>query len=186
MVQKIDKSKPKYVAADFGVHLNNILRNELAKDNISVAFKTRNKLGSLLRTPKPRNTKKDEDKTGVYKISCSDCPKYYIGQTSRSFKTRFKEHLPAKTPTQRSAFAAHIINENHSYNNIENNLDILHVCNKGKLMDCLEEFHIYKAVKSEPNNILNEQVSFKSNIIYDTAMSIARKTSRDKEAPNNS
>ena len=39
-------------------------------------------------------------------------------------------------------------------------------------MDALEEYSIYKAVKNTPNNVLNDKLSFQSNIIYDTAIRV--------------
>ena len=34
-------------------------------------------------------------------------------------------------------------------------------------MNAIEEFEIYRAYKKDPNNILNEQLEFKSYILYD-------------------
>ncbi len=31
--------------------------------------------------------------SGVYKVQCGNCDHFYIGQTQRSFKIRFNEHL---------------------------------------------------------------------------------------------
>jgi hypothetical protein len=33
------------------------------------------------------------DNSGIYAIKCLDCPRQYIGQTRRPFKTRYKEHI---------------------------------------------------------------------------------------------
>lgn len=163
----------KFVSMEFGsTSLNYTVKNELAKNDVTVSFKTNNKLGSILK-PRPTEKKSLENYTGVYKISCDDCPKFYIGQTTRSFKTRFKEHLPTKKSKTRSAYAAHLIDNNHNYTDFQKNVNILNINNKkGRMLDCLEEFHIYKAMKTEPHNVLNEQVSFKSNAIYNTAISI--------------
>ena len=40
---------------------------------------------------------KKHTSTGVYKLKCNDCPNYYIGQTGRSFKTQYTEHIKALT-----------------------------------------------------------------------------------------
>ena len=44
----------------------------------------------------------------------------------------------------------------------------MHTCKKGKLMDSLEEFEIYKATKNAmtKNNILNDQMNFGSNNLF--------------------
>ena len=65
----------------------------------------------------PHNTKHEKHtSTSVYKLKCNDCPKYYIGQTGRSFKTRYTEHIKALTqPLKKSNFAEHIFNTHHIY-----------------------------------------------------------------------
>lgn len=172
----------KYSAADFGTILNHTLRNEMAKNNVTVSFRTNNKLGSILKERKNNKVKK-EDKTGVYQINCDNCPKYYIGQTTRSFKKRFKEHIPASSSNNsKSSFANHLINENHNYSNFDKNLEVLHVHNKkGSYLNCLEEFEIYSSMKTDRINVLNEQTSFQSNIIYDAAIRVAKQRSRQEQ-----
>ncbi len=166
--------------------LNYTLKNELAKNKVTLSFSTKNKLSTILK-PLPRRSKNLGEKTGVYKLSCDDCPKFYIGQTSRSFRTRFREHLPSSRSTTnsktRSAYAAHLIDSKHKYSNFEKNVKVLNVCKKGRYLDCVEEFQIYKAVKTEPDNVLNEQVVFKSNILYNTAMGVLDEDSRNRRRP---
>jgi hypothetical protein len=42
----------------------------------------------------------------VYQLQCADCPRRYVGQTGRTFKTRFKEHIrDIKNNGQNSKFA---------------------------------------------------------------------------------
>ena len=68
-------------------------------------------------------------KTGVYKLNCNDCQQFYIGQTGRSFSSKFSEHLKALTTNYiHSTFVTHLHNENHSYTNIEHNMEILQLC----------------------------------------------------------
>ena len=66
------------------------------------------------------------DKSGVYKLTCHDCDAFYIGQTSRSFKTRYSEHVRALNRLNRSdninlestsAYAIHLHESNHSASN---------------------------------------------------------------------
>ena len=68
------------------------------------------------------------DLPGVYKLNRN---KFYIGQTGRSFKQRYIEHTKALHSTTESAFANHLIEANHTYKNIDNNMKILHVHTKG-------------------------------------------------------
>ena len=47
----------------------------------------------------------EERKGVVYSISCTVCPKVYIGQTGRSLKHRLKEHWRALRNGDVAAFA---------------------------------------------------------------------------------
>ena len=84
--------------------------------------------------------------TVVYKLNCF-CDKSYIGQTSRNFKTRIKEHLPAcvlkfvekqpeikKTATsnaaKRSSVAEYLIKNRGCARKYDiNRFKIIHRCN---------------------------------------------------------
>jgi hypothetical protein len=81
-------------------------------------------------------------KSDVYQIRCDDCTFEYIGQTGRTFKTRINEHL---RPTKNNAQTSKIAEHNHSFN--PDNLNILHIQKKGKKLDALETFDIFKACK---------------------------------------
>ncbi|CRL00388.1 CLUMA_CG013656, isoform A [Clunio marinus] len=56
-----------------------------------------------------------EEKSGIYELLCKNCPKKYIGQTSRRFDERYKEHRRAfrYQDEKSSAMAAHCIDEEH-------------------------------------------------------------------------
>ena len=82
--------------------------------NKNITFITRNNLKRRLRTPKDNIT--EENKSGIYKINCNDCNNYYIGQTKRNLKKRFKEHdlhIRNENP-EKSAIAPHCLNLNYS------------------------------------------------------------------------
>ena len=49
---------------------------------------------------------------------------------------------------------------------MEDIMDILHVTKKGKMMNTLENFHIYK--KTRANNQINDKGIFRQNVIFDT------------------
>ena len=38
---------------------------------------------------------------------------------------------------------------NHNYINFETNLEVIHVCNKGRYLNALEEYEIYVTTKSQ-------------------------------------
>ena len=54
------------------------------------------------------------DNCGIYQITCPACNKKYTGQTPRSFKIRFQEHLPDfKYGNGKSIFAQHLVDNGH-------------------------------------------------------------------------
>jgi hypothetical protein len=54
----------------------------------------------------------------------------------------------------------------HSFGPMEDIMDIVHVINKGKMMDTLERYYIYKETKS--NNQINDKLTVKPNAIFKT------------------
>ena len=127
-----------------GKFLNNL--------DINVAYKTNNNLGKFIKNNKTKTVK--NKKSGVYKLTCGDCPKIYIGQTGRNFSKRLKEHLSSfnKGKTD-SSYANHLLECNHTFNN---NFKILHNEQKGLKLNLLESLEINKFKHSD--NLLNEQV----------------------------
>ena len=94
------------------------------RDRYRIKYRTRNKTEHTL----SKNRHKEQNKfdlPGVYKLNCSGCNKFYIGQTGRSLKQRYIEHTKALQSSTESTFA------NHTYTNINTNMEILHVHTKG-------------------------------------------------------
>ena len=70
----------------------------IKKLKYNIAYTTNNTLKRHLTNKITHNTKHEKHtSTGFYKLKCNNCPKYYIGQTGRSFKTRFIEHIKELT-----------------------------------------------------------------------------------------
>ena len=91
----------------------------------------------------------------------------YVGQTGRSFHTRFAEHFrDFKYTNHKSKFAEHLLENNHSIGPIDSIMEVLHTTRKGKLMDTLEKFHIYKVTRE--NIQINDKNTSKPNVIFDT------------------
>jgi hypothetical protein len=91
----------------------------------------------------------------------------YVGQTGRSFKMRFAEHFrDYKYNTNKSKFAQHLLDNKHSSDPIEDIMKVLYRTNKGKLMDTMERYYIYK--ETQLNNLINDRNTAKPNIIFDT------------------
>jgi hypothetical protein len=75
---------------------------------------------------------------------CRDCPLKYVGQTGRTFRTRYNEHIrEIQMNGKTSKYAQHILNMTHDYDAIEKTMKILHVEKKGQILDTLENFYVY-------------------------------------------
>ena len=70
-------------------------------------------------------------------------------------------------------FATHIHTENHSYTNIDTNLEIVHYIPKGQKLNTTEQYEIYKHHTRQPNNILNDQLQYKSHTLLDTIIPVS-------------
>ena len=88
-----------YMVVPYYKGVSESLKKICGKHGVQVYFKGGHTIKSLLMTPK------DQDpilkKSGViYRYKCGrvDCNEEYIGESSRSFKERFKEHQKAPSP----------------------------------------------------------------------------------------
>ena len=74
-----------------------------------------------------------------------------------------------------SVFARHLMSGNHDPESFENSSFPLHLhitCNKGAVMNAIEEFEIYSAIKKDPNKVLNEKLKFKNNSLFNTVIEL--------------
>lgn len=82
---------------NFGI-ISQKIANAMRPYDVRIVFSTKRKLGyNLHHYIKTKNDKFSN--SGVYKIKCKQCPTLYVGQTGRSFQTRFKEHINASETT---------------------------------------------------------------------------------------
>jgi len=141
-----------------------VITNLLKKTNIKIAYRTNNTIQRQLMHKQQR--KELHSQSGVYKLTCPDCGKRYIGQTGRNFATRFREHKNAfRTANQSSNFAKHLIEHAHSFGPIQNPMQILHLQNKGAHLNSIERFYIYAEYTKE--NHLNDDSTISPNKIFD-------------------
>jgi hypothetical protein len=106
------------------------------------------------------------DTCGVYKLNCRSCARSYIGQTGRSFKTRFKEHVSdIKNNRCKTGYSQHILNYGHERAHSVTELEILEKQNKDPFLNSLEKFHIFKSKKE--NKLLNVIQFDINNPIYE-------------------
>ena len=102
---------------------------------------------------------------GVYKLTCPDCNKAYMGQTERSFKARSHEHRNAfTTNSHTSNFARHLIEHSHSFNSIDNTMQILRYHSNGTHLNTTERYYIYADYIK--NNHLNDERTITPNKIF--------------------
>ena len=94
--------------------INYKIEKILNRHNINVYYSSRGNLKSLLKSAK--DSIDDEEKSGIYEISCVNCEKCYRGQTSRRIYERYKEHKCAwkNNNPSRSAMAQHCIEKKHN------------------------------------------------------------------------
>jgi len=91
----------------------------------------------------------------------------YTGQTHRAFKIRLQEHFrDFKHGNNKSKFAQHLLENKHSFGPMEDIMDIVHITNKGKMIDTLERYYIYRETKS--NNQINDKLTVKPNATFET------------------
>lgn len=161
-----NNNNKKYLSMYYNENTSNIARKIFNNYGYTLSHKTNNTLSKRFKYRKHN----DNTESGIYKLTCNDCPKFYIGQTGRTFAQRFKEHtqevMKANTGQSiKSNYAEHLIKERHTYTDIETNLQILQNINKSKYMNRKEEYEIYK----ERNNpaILNDKINTKTNKIYE-------------------
>jgi len=107
-------------------------------------------LRCFISTPVP-----ESEKTGVYKITCTNCGAFYIGQTGRSISQRLKEHVDAyrKGEPHKSAMARHLWDNHHNPNGVT--VHLIHEASTGRTLNKLEEIEVVKAAKDNPNQLLN-------------------------------
>jgi hypothetical protein len=93
----------------------------------------------------------------------------YVGQTGRPFKVRFREHLhDFKYGKRKSKFATHLLDNGHSIGPINNVMETLHITDKGRMMEILQRFYIFRETKL--NSQINDKLTVKANIIFETVV----------------
>ena len=91
----------------------------------------------------------------------------YVGQAGRSFRTRFQEHYrDFKHNNAKSKFATHLLENEHLKGKVNDIMEILHITKKGRTMDTIERYHIYKETKNGTQ--INDKNTEKPNRIYET------------------
>jgi hypothetical protein len=80
--------------------------------NIRTAYKPLTTLGGILKKPKDRPSE-TQVKGIIYKFKCKTCNFLYIGESKRSWKSRWAEHKPRTRPQIESAIKEHAERTGH-------------------------------------------------------------------------
>ena len=102
--------------------------NEINRQTYKKFYKTNNKLNNIISITIEQYNKYDRKE--VYKLTCTNCNKFYIGRTNRNFNTSFKEHRKDfRYAEGKSKFSEHVHNEGHEMKTIEETMSIIHLEN---------------------------------------------------------
>lgn len=158
-----NKEPARYISLTYHGLVSDKIACAFRKYNVRVGFRTKNKLGQILRhsvVPKPDKF----SMAGVYKITCGYCNKFYIGQTGRTFNIRYREHSYSSNS---SALGDHLREQQHQLKSIKDELSILYCGNKGNLLDICEEIAIYVCRHSSPDLLINDQLIGRRTWFFD-------------------
>ena len=90
------------------------VKRTLASMNIKTAFKPMLTLRNVFRKPKDRPTEA-QVKGIVYNVKCKFCEFTYIGESKRSWKSRWAEHQPGTRRMNESSIKDHVEATGHVY-----------------------------------------------------------------------
>lgn len=164
---KADENKDKKYASFTYINaqtnkVTQVLRN---KYKINIAYKTKNNLSNIIGKHN-LSEQNSYNNSGVYMLTCqhAECGCNYVGLTSRSFKCRYKEHKNSVRYNRGTAFGNHVFDENHAFTNIDTDMKIIKLENKGIDLFTREAIEIY--LKKHDDNNLNEQNPYGDNILF--------------------
>jgi hypothetical protein len=125
-----------------------------------IAFRTKNTTSNIL---KHHAQTGKYNSSGIYQMKCLDCPLKYVGQTGRTFSARCQEHIHAiRGMNGNSGCSNRILSMGHTYGTITDTMDVIRTGRKGRHLNILEMYHIYKISR---NNLHMNDMS-KHTILY--------------------
>jgi hypothetical protein len=79
----------------------------------------------------------------------------YVGQTGRSFRLRYNKQIRGyRYNSNKSKFDQHLTERRHSFGPIDYVMSILCKTQKGRIMDTIERYYIFK--KTRNNSQIND------------------------------
>ena len=126
------------------------ITNIFKHTNIRIAYKCSNTISHLSKSANkttPPSTL--NNRCGIYTLTCMTCNKVYVGQTSHCLKQQYKEHTCyIKSNNPQSAYAVHILNNQHEYGPIEKTMTLLKPLKITSLLTPYKHFFIQSCYKA--------------------------------------
>ena len=154
--RKIDREDDfQRVSMVFAPTITNKLKTTFTQHNMQIVYSNPFKIKNQLLSTKDRKQKLEQP--GVYQIKCNKCERIYYGQTKRAVVDRFAEHKRYiyNNEPRRSAFAQHIISEEHLPVNADD-VSLLKCVHDNRKLDAYESMYIHKntdALNADKGNI---------------------------------
>lgn len=151
---------PIKIVVDYEEKTNHSLKTALKRQNVEIINKNRNKLRFLLGSTKDKTA--NEDKSGIYQVSCNTCPAKYVGQSRRKIFERFKEHVShtKHKHVNKSAVALHMVENEHTFD--KTNFKLLKEVQNWRCLDATESWYM-----SQDDNLMNlEEAPINSFLFY--------------------
>ncbi|KAK9496972.1 hypothetical protein O3M35_012832 [Rhynocoris fuscipes] len=153
---------------------------QISKLGLQISFRTDNNIFRNINTQ--TNDQNVYDRSGIYKLTCPDCNQTYIGQTGRTLKDRYKEHIRSFLKNRNdSNFANHLLRTGHEPGTINETMTLLHHGQKSRRLNITEKMEIFKH-KTFNGPIINEQIHSPSDVTFKT---LTYKRKRNDDETNN-
>lgn len=147
-----DMTKPdepaKRVAVRYYPTVTNIMRPIYREFNLELVHRNAGSMRQAIGTVK--DVPLDLHKSGIYRIQCSHCGRYYYGMTIRKLFVRFNEHIKSANWKRKSAVGKHIFSSNHQIHISE-----LKLIQQVQQMWKIEYFEAIYIHKNKHLNLLN-------------------------------
>jgi len=135
--------------------ITNLFRHK----NVKISYRCSNTVAQITKPASGHNIP-PHNKSGVYCFTCKTCNLSYVGQTSQNLRTRFQEHIRyVKTNSPQSAYAQHILHNQHEYGTLTESLTPLKPLQYESMLLPFEQFRIqslHQAGKLIPEQYLND------------------------------
>ena len=140
------------------------ITNLFKHTNVGISFRNTNALQQLTK-PKTGNKLLEEDKSGIYELICNTCHVSCIGQTSRSLKDIYKEHIRyTKYNEPQSAYVLHILNNKQEYGPIKDTITLLIHIDKTTLLIPYKQ--LYVQTNHHHKQLIPEQHISEHNLMF--------------------